>query len=82
MSEAIVPLSDDERTVLMIAVEGSSMIAIGRWKEPILALTRRGFMRKVDEVNYVITEAGRAASEVAEDDAIRDYLKIGRKFGG
>jgi hypothetical protein len=79
---AIAPLSDDERTVLMIAVQGQYMIPTGRWKEPILALTRRGFMRKLDEVNYVITEAGRAASDTAEDDAIRDYLKIGRKFGG
>jgi hypothetical protein len=78
----IVPLSDDERVVLMIAAEGSFMIPIGRWRETILALASRGFLRKLDDVNYVITEAGRAASDAAEDDAIRDYLKIGRKWGG
>jgi len=48
-------LSQDEFTVLLIAAEGESMIPIGRWKAPILALTDRGFMRKDDDVNFSIT---------------------------
>jgi hypothetical protein len=78
----IVPLTDDERTVLLIAGEGQYMIPMGRWKEPVLSLARRGFLKKLDDVNYVITEAGLAASDTAEDDAIRDFLNAGRRFGG
>lgn len=54
-------LSQDEFTVLLIAAEGESMIPIGRWKAPILALTERGLMRKDDDVNFSITQKGRAA---------------------
>lgn len=54
-------LTQDEFTVLLIAAEGESMIPIGRWKEPLLALTERGLMLKNDEFNYEITALGRAA---------------------
>ena len=54
-------MTDDEYTVLMIAAEGESMIPIGRWEEPIRTLTLAGLMRKLDQVNYVITQAGRCA---------------------
>lgn len=82
MSEIITPLSNDERSVLMIAAQGQYMIPLGRWAEPVLSLAKRGFLKKLDDVNYVITEAGRLASDTAEDDAIRDMLKAGQKAYG
>lgn len=64
-------LTQDEFTVLLIAAEGQSMIPIGRWKIPILALTERGLMRKNDDVNYEITEQGwlAVAKQNEDDDA-------------
>ena len=70
-------LTADEFVVLMLAAEGESMIPIGRWKQPILALTERGLMQMNDEVNYAITQAGIAAvAERNEDDeqALRALL--------
>jgi FkbM family methyltransferase len=63
-------MTDDEMTVLMIAAEGESMAPIGRWKEPLLALTERGLMSASDSVNYVITVKGR--SELAREEKLRD----------
>lgn len=82
MSEIITPLNIDERAVLLIAMRGESMIPIGRWKEPILSLAARGLMRRRDDVNYVITDAGMKASEVAEDDATREFVKTGQRAFG
>lgn len=70
-------LSQDEFTVLLLAVEGESMIPIGRWKAAVLALTERGLMRKNDEVNYEITAEGRKACEQRNEDddkSLRDLL--------
>lgn len=70
-------LSQDEFTVLLIAAEGESMIPIGRWKIPILALTERGLMCKNDSVNYGITAKGRkACAERNEEDdqSLRELL--------
>jgi hypothetical protein len=67
MTSTILPtLTDDERTVLMIAARGESMIPIGRWKPTILGLAKRGLMLKQDAFNYTITDAGRAATEGVE----------------
>jgi FkbM family methyltransferase len=52
-------MTDDEMTVLLIAAQGESMIPIGRWEQPILALTERGLMKCNDAVNYGITAKGR-----------------------
>jgi hypothetical protein len=76
------PLTDDERVVLMIAASGQSMIPIGRWEGSIRALHARGFLQKLDEVNYAITPAGRAASDAAEDDAVRDVIKVNNRIAG
>ena len=62
-------------TVLMIAASGASMIPIGRWEKPVKGLARRGVLRAEDAVNYVITDAGRAASESAERDADEDLRR-------
>lgn len=79
---AILPLTDDERAVLMIAAQGQYMIPMGRWEKPILSLAVRGLMRKLDDVNYVITEAGRLASGDAEDDAVRGMLNARNRVNG
>lgn len=66
LPEVTMPLSEDEWAVLMIACAGSSMIPIGRWERPVLSLAAKGYLRKLDDVNFVITDAGRAASLSAE----------------
>lgn len=63
-------LTDDEYAVLMIADQGQHMLAIGRWEKPVKHLVTGGYMRKVDDVNYLITDAGRQAMQARgkEDD--------------
>lgn len=71
-------ITDDEYTVLMIAAQGECMIPIGRWEVSIKNLHARGLMRKIDDVNYVITQAGRDAAEQREhgdDNLLRDVFK-------
>ena len=82
MNEIIAPLNEEERAVLMIAAQGQYMIPIGRWEAPIKSLAARGYMTKLDDVNYVITAAGREASDSAETDALRDYINAGRRAFG
>jgi hypothetical protein len=69
----IVPsnLTDDERAVLMIAADNQSMIPIGRWQKPIENLSFLGLLRKLDAVNYIITDNGRKmlADRQHEEDA-------------
>ena len=54
-------LTDDERTVLMIAQEGESLAAIGRWEQPIEHLVELGYLNQHDKFNNMITPAGKAA---------------------
>ena len=63
-------LTDHERAVLMLAAEGNSMIPIGIWEKPIVNLTMLGLLKKIDSVNYHITDAGRKilADVQAEED--------------
>lgn len=68
-------MTTDELTVLMIAVGGESMIPIGRWEAPIRALTERGLLRALDAVNFVITDAGRAAVKAEEKEADQAFTK-------
>lgn len=80
MSES--ELTIDEYTVLMLADDGQYMAPIGRWKAPIIALAQRGLLRKLDEVNYVVTLEGtkaRAERDKADDDAMRELLEGGSK---
>src|SRR5258705_7494954 len=65
-------LTDDEVTVLMIAAEGQSMIPLGRWEKPVHSLTAKAYLRKADDVNFYITDAGRQAIKARdkEDDAL------------
>lgn len=61
-------LTDDERIVLEIAGSGAALMPIGRWREAVLALAKRGWLKPggdgwvgSEAFNYVVTEAGRAA---------------------
>ncbi len=66
MNEVLSPLTEDELTILMIAMRGESMMPIGRWEDTVLGLARRGFLEKRDTFNYFITDAGREACKGAE----------------
>lgn len=73
-------LTQDEFTILLIAAEGESIIPIGRWKEPTLALAERGLMLKNDDFNYVITAKGREAILARNETDEADLKRLmGRK---
>jgi hypothetical protein len=83
---AMSDLSDDEFTVLRIAAQGESMMAIGRWQKPVESLLEKGLMqsRGGDNSNCVITAAGRAvakAAKEAEDAPFRELIETGSKIG-
>ena len=61
-------LTDDERTVLMIAAQGQSMMPLGRWETPVEHLVELGLLERHDKFNNVITLAGRKAIELASDE--------------
>lgn len=56
-------MTDDEFTILTIAGDGKSMLAIGRWKPAVESLTLLGLLRKLDPFNYVITDQGKKVLE-------------------
>ena len=60
-------LTQDELTCLMIAEQHQMLAPIGRWEKSIKDLTARGLLRRVDDVSYVITDAGRLAAREGED---------------
>lgn len=76
-------LTPDEKTVLLIAAKGESMIPIGRWKASTLSLVEKGFMKAhgssgdpTGHFNHRITSAGRVAVDEVEkeDDALLGQL--------
>jgi len=73
-------ITDDERTVLMIADRGEYMLAIGRWELPIKSLAKRGLLASQilnGGPQYTITEAGRTelnAAEHEEDQQLREII--------
>lgn len=72
-------LTDDERTVLMIAAEGQSVMAIARWEKPVESLIQKGLMVRGDKWNNWITSAGRAAIKEVEDEPYRQMLETAAK---
>jgi F0F1-type ATP synthase membrane subunit b/b' len=83
MNEQITtPLSQDEAACLLIAAQGQSMLAVGRWKHPIKSLVMRGLMRSNDEFNNVITDAGRAAIDAHEDEADKHLVEVANAIVG
>ena len=73
-------LSQDEMIVLSIAVEGESMMPIGRWEAPTQSLVAKGYLHANDKFNNVITEAGRKACKQAEDDSMRALVGVGNEI--
>lgn len=73
-------LTADELTVLMIASKGESMMPIGRWEAPVESLVARGYLKRNDKFNNVITDAGLAACEKLEDDGIRDLIDANNRI--
>lgn len=76
------PLSIDEETVLLLAEEGESLMAIGRWEYCVRSLTARGFLYEADPVNFFITDAGRAAvasQTKRHQDDMKDALRNNAK---
>ncbi len=71
-------LTDDERTILMIADKGESMMPIGRWQQPVEHLVELGYLHRHDTFNNTITEAGRLVlndeMDVIDDDAARAII--------
>lgn len=71
-------LTDDEYTVLLIAAEGQSMMAIGRWEKSVDALVVRGLLERKDKFNNFITLAGRqeaAKREKQDGNAVLEAYK-------
>lgn len=66
-------LSDDERAVLMIAAQGQSMLAIGRWQKPVENLTVLGLLKRLDAFNFVITDNGKKILAERQDDENTDF---------
>lgn len=70
--EVLAPLTFDETVVLQILSAGGGPLApIGRWKNPILSLEKRGFLKRTDAFNFEITPAGLAVvdMDVQESDS-------------
>lgn len=75
-------LTEDEKTVLLIAHAGGPMAPIGRWKEPTLSLVKKGFLKPRPHpgdpdgyFNHHITPAGEAAAiECDKEDALLGQL--------
>lgn len=83
------PLTPDEKTVLLIAAQGEPMIPIGRWAAPVAQLVAKGFMKPrphpgdpTGHFNQHITPAGIQAVEEAEkedDEDLKRLLQVSTK---
>lgn len=82
MSEISVPLTEDEYTLLLIAADGGSIAAIGKWEKPVEGLVRRGYMLAHDKFNHTITAAGKAVAEGEEDGRLRDVINANNRAHG
>ena len=81
-------LTSDEKTVLLIANEGASMMPIGRWEEPTKSLIEKGLMKRrphagdpTGHFNVHITLNGRKAlnaAELQDDQAYADLINTSR----
>lgn len=69
-------LSDDELTVLQIAAQGESIAPIGRWEAPVKKLAFLGYLRRLDDFNYVITPKGHHRADEQEDEDAMAFLRL------
>ena len=67
--------SDLELTVLEICAGGGHIAPIGAWKDTVERLEARGLLRKLDEVNYVITPAGSTEFEKRENAEVMGVFR-------
>jgi hypothetical protein len=84
-------LSQDEKTVLLIAAEGEPMMPIGRWKPAVEALVTKGFMKPhphpgdpTGYFNHRITAAGVEAvvdAEHDDDQALKALISRSNSIG-
>lgn len=82
-------LTQDELTVLLIAVQGQPMIPIGRWEAPTRSLVAKGLLMPhphpgdpTGASNNYITVAGRVAAEEAENASLRAAIEVNNKIVG
>jgi hypothetical protein len=79
-------LTNDEKTVLLIAAEGEPMMPIGRWRAPAEELVRKKYLKPTPHdgdpegfFNLRITAAGREAVggvDREDDEALRDMVML------
>ena len=79
-------MTNDEKTVLLIAAKGEPMMPIGRWRAPAEALVGKKYLKPSPHdgdptgfFNLRITAAGRQAVEEIErgdDEALRDMVML------
>jgi hypothetical protein len=84
-------LSTDEQTILLIAAKGERLIPIGRWKESIGALLKRGLLVRERHpgdpdgyFNNVISPSGRLAVDALEtgyDEVLSDMVHVSNAIG-
>lgn len=84
-------LTDDEKTVLLIAHAGRPMAPIGRWKAPTESLVEKGFLKPRPHpgdldgyFNMHITDAGKDAAvdlDREDDAAFGQILELSSKVG-
>ncbi len=72
--------TNDEIVCLSIMHDGTNMLAIGRWKEPIESLAKQGLARQIDAFNYVATKEGKIAAEQFDEKQSDDVLRIHRQI--
>jgi hypothetical protein len=79
-------LTNDEKTVLLIAAQDQPMMPIGRWRAPAEELVRKKYLKPTPHdgdpegfFNLRITPSGRKAvddAEVEDDQALRDMVML------
>lgn len=84
-------LTNDEKTVLLIAHAGGPMAPIGRWEKPTLSLVAKGFLRPRPHpgdpdghFNHHITDAGKDAAVELDreyDAALGELLNVASRTG-
>lgn len=82
MSDVIPELTEEEASALQTMAHGAALLALrfSRWEKPIEALSARGYCQPRPYpgggVEYIITDAGAAAIEAWENDALRDVIRV------
>lgn len=76
------PLTDDEFTLLLIAKEGQSLAAIGRWEKSVDSLVERGLLHRHDKFNNIITPKGRTVCEQRDTEDAAALVEVASRDHG